>query len=154
MIINSFFIPGKVPSMNELLSSKVNTGQNIKVPWLLGKKLKKQNFAWSKYNDIKKEWTNKVLKFKDGLVFADSAYFSYVMFEESMRRDPSNIAASAIKFIEDGLMKAKIIPNDGWQNVLGINSYWVLRKTNPGIHVIMSAQRLNENEALCEARGR
>ncbi len=35
-----------------------------------------------------------------------------------MKRDPSNIAAAAAKFIEDGLIKAGVIENDGWKQVL------------------------------------
>jgi hypothetical protein len=40
-------------------------------------------------------------------------------------------------------MKAGVIPNDGWDNVLGIIPEWVLhRKAKPGVVVIMADERL------------
>lgn len=47
--------------------------------------------------------------------------------ENDKRRNPDNIAA-AKKFILDGMVKAKVIPNDGWDEVAGWDDRFVTRK--------------------------
>jgi Holliday junction resolvase RusA-like endonuclease len=39
--------------------------------------------------------------------------------EPNRRRDPDNVQAG-IKFILDGIVKAGILPNDGWKNVAAV----------------------------------
>ena len=134
--------------MNELLYAKVPARQ-VKTVWLLDKSKGAQTAVWNRYNQMKKEWTAKVQKLSVNLTPVESAFFSYVVCETSRRRDPSNIASSAIKFIEDGLQKAGIIPNDGWDQVLGINTYWLhIKENQPGVKVIMSSNRLTEEEVF------
>jgi hypothetical protein len=53
------------------------------------------------------------------------AYLSYIWFEPNRRRDLDNIA-SACKYINDALVACKILPNDGWENVLGIKHGFVV----------------------------
>ncbi len=150
MIYNTFFFPGKVPSMNELLYAKASA-QKKGGTWLLDRNKGKQTFQWNRYNDIKKDWSARVLKIaeRSKAVFCGEAFFSYMIVEHTKRRDPSNIAASAIKFIEDGLIKARVIPNDGWDNVLGINTYWIhTRDIEAGIYLAMSSERLSEKDFM------
>ncbi len=46
-------------------------------------------------------------------------------------------------------MEAKVMPNDGWRNVLGIRMVCIHRPgRDPGIFVVMSDQRLDEDELV------
>lgn len=74
-------------------------------------------------------------------------HFTYIWREKSMRRDPSNIIA-ATKYIEDALQKAKIMTNDGWRDVLGIKSYWMVDRDSPGVSVIASSGEIDRITAM------
>ena len=147
IIYNTFFIPGKVPSLNDLNAFRAIQGpprSSMILRRSPGKK-KKNTYTFNKYNDEKQKWSKIVYDTVHKQTFrqVNSCYFHYLVVENTLKRDPSNICSSSIKFIEDGLMKAGVIPNDGWDNVLGIVPEWVLhRKAKPGIHVVMADERL------------
>lgn len=140
-MISTLFIPGKVPSLNDLLYAKTTTNKSGG-GWLLNRNKKKQTFVWNGYNDIKKDWSSRVVAAVEkagGLPPYNKAYFSYLVVEQNKKRDPSNICATAIKFIEDALIKCKVIINDGWTEVLGINVHWTLNKeVTQGIFLVIS----------------
>jgi hypothetical protein len=49
------------------------------------------------------------------------------------------------------LVEAGVIPNDGWNNVLGIRVHWVHRKgREPGVYVVMSDGLLSEEQLVVE----
>jgi hypothetical protein len=139
-VYNQFWFPGKVPSMNELLDGKANARQ-MKKTWLVHKGKKPGQFKFNKYNQIKQDWTQKVVNVvkSTGFCPTEASYFCYLVVEKTRKRDPSNVFSSACKFIEDGLMEAGVIPNDGWNNVLGIATYI---KHEPlgeaGVYLVMS----------------
>jgi len=140
IIYNQFWFPGKVPSMNELIDFK-STCSPMKKTWLVRKGDKPGTNRYNKYNSVKQDWKAKVVKVvkEVGHTTVTACYFAYMVVEKTRKRDPSNIAASSVKFIEDGLTEAGVIPNDGWDNVLGINTYWRLeRKGEAGVFVVMS----------------
>lgn len=62
----------------------------------------------------------------------------YRYFEPSMKRDPSNISAFAIKVIEDALQKCGVISNDGWANIAGYSQDFFIDKDNPRIEVTIT----------------
>lgn len=77
------------------------------------------------------------------------AYFHYLIIEKTKKRDPSNICSAGIKFIEDGLVKAGVIPSDGWKNVLGIRQHWHHEPDcEAGIYVLMSDVRIDEEKLI------
>lgn len=43
----------------------------------------------------------------------------YTFCEKNRRRDKDNIAAFAMKVIQDGLVTSGILPNDGWKQIEG-----------------------------------
>ncbi len=104
------------------------------------------------YNDIKQDWTQRTVRaVSHPFVRMQQAFFGYVVVEETLRRDPSNIIAAAVKFIEDGLIKAGVMPNDGWGNVLGIRPICVHRPgREPGVYVVMSDDRISEEQLVLE----
>ncbi len=154
VIHNAFFVPGKVPSLNELLDAKGGTAPKVAsiIMRHLPKKGKARGARFDAYNDIKQDWKHRTVSAIGApFVRVKACYFAYLVVEQEMRRDPSNICASAIKFIEDGIVEAGVMKDDGWQNVLGIRVHWIHRKGHrPGIYVVMSDVRLTEEQLESE----
>lgn len=149
LVHNAFWIAGKVPSLNDLLDAKSKNQPRASFLIMRQKPQKGKGAArYSLYNDIKQDWKRRTIRaLGPSPVRVTSAYFGYVVVEETLKRDPSNICSSAVKFIEDGLVEAGVLPNDGWQNVLGIRLHWVHRKgREPGIYVVMSSGPLTESD--------
>lgn len=67
---------------------------------------------------------------------------NYLWVEKNARRDKDNIAF-AKKFIQDGLVKAGIIGNDGWEWIDGFTDEFSIDKKNPRVEVLIkeSTQR-------------
>lgn len=61
----------------------------------------------------------------------------YIWYCKDKRKDKSNIAF-AKKFIEDGLTKAGVIPDDGWKYVSGFSDNFELDPKNPRIEVFIT----------------
>lgn len=61
-------------------------------------------------------------------------YMSYLWIEPDRRRDKSNIAF-AKKFIEDALIKAGKLPNDGWKQIKGFKDDFDVDKRNPRVEI-------------------
>jgi hypothetical protein len=155
VIYNSFWIPHKVPSLNELNAFRAIQGpaRGKNIINLGGKQSKKGGYRFNLYNDTKQKWSKIVLDIvtKQGFQKVESCYFNYLVVEKTVKRDPSNICASAIKFIEDGLMKAGVIPNDGWKNVLGIKLDWIHDPSGEnGVMVCMSSAPMNKQQLMLE----
>lgn len=146
IIYNQFLFPWRVPSMNDLVFLK---GVGGKTSWLLkGGEKKRNSFKYNKYNELKQEWSSKVCQHvvKAGFTSCKEAYFHYLLIEPNVKRDPSNIAAAAAKFIEDGLIKAGVIENDGWRQVLGLVPFWILDRDSSGaVFLVMANQPLCKN---------
>lgn len=154
VIHNAFFVPGKVPSLNELLDAKGGTAPKVAsiIMRHLPQKGKQRGARFDAYNNIKQEWKRRTIEAIGApFVRVKACFFGYLVVEQEKRRDPSNICSSAIKFIEDGIVQAGVMKDDGWQNVLGIRVHWVNRPTHrPGIYVVMSDVRLTEEELEAE----
>ena len=53
------------------------------------------------------------------------------------KRDLDNIAGVAHKFIQDALVKCKVLDNDGWNNIVGFEDHFFIDKHNPRIEVVL-----------------
>lgn len=154
VIHNAFWVAGKVPSLNDLLEArgaiKPRSGLGI-----LTRPLSKSK-GWQArhclYNEIKQDWKQRTVRAVGSpFVRVERAHFGYLVVEETFKRDPSNFCSAAIKFIEDGLVEAGVMPNDGWKEVLGIRMHWVHRKEHePGVYVVMSDAPLTEVQLVIE----
>lgn len=135
---NTFWFPGKVFSLNELIDFKASVSP-MKKTWLVHKGKQPGTFRFNQYNKVKQDWKQKVVNVvrETGFVPVESCHFSYLVVEQTRKRDPDNICSSAIKFISDGLVDAGVIPNDGWKNVMGISNYWRQGK-KPGVFLLMT----------------
>lgn len=149
IIYNKFLFPWRVPSMNELVFMK---GTGGKISWLLTPGKTKRNASqFNMYNQLKQDWSRKICSHvtKVGFNTCKEAYFHYLLVEPNVKRDPSNIAAAAAKFIEDGLIKAGVIENDGWKQVLGLMPYWILDRDSSGtVYLVMANQPLSKNAII------
>lgn len=59
----------------------------------------------------------------------------YVWFEPSKRRDKDNIAAGGRKIIQDALVSAGYLKNDGWADIIGFSDEFRIDKKEPRIEV-------------------
>lgn len=64
-------------------------------------------------------------------------FMHYVWFEPSKRRDKDNIAAGGRKIIQDALVSAGYLKNDGWANIVGFTDEFAVNKGNPHIEVVI-----------------
>jgi hypothetical protein len=154
VIHNAFFVAGKVPSLNDLLEARGAIAPLVRSIIMRRKpgKAKSRGARWDLYNDIKQDWKVRTIRaLGTPFVRVQSAHFGYLIIEETLKRDPSNICSAAVKFIEDGLVEAGVIPNDGWDNVLSIRVSWVHRKgREPGVYVMMSDAHVDEKRLVAE----
>lgn len=64
-------------------------------------------------------------------------FMHYVWFEPSKRRDKDNIAAGGRKIIQDALVSAGFLKNDGWADIIGFSDEFRIDKKEPRIEVII-----------------
>ena len=55
--------------------------------------------------------------------------------EKDRRRDKDNICAFGRKVIQDALVKARYLSNDGWKNIRGFEDHFEVDAKNPRIEV-------------------
>ncbi len=64
----------------------------------------------------------------------------YRWLSKNRRKDPSNICAHAVKVIEDGLVKAGVVENDGWRQVAEIRHEFVVSGGDIGVVVTLETR--------------
>jgi hypothetical protein len=116
------WVPGKLPSMNELLGAR-RAGKH------------------DGYNRIKKEWEQTVAwnALAQGFRPVGPSHFAYLYYRDSARGDPSNFMFGAIKIIEDALVGAKMLANDGQKHVLSITLGWKVSERSQGVVLLAGA---------------
>ena len=63
-------------------------------------------------------------------------FVTFKWFCKNKKKDPDNIVVGK-KFILDGLVEAKVIPNDGWKQIAGFKDEFEVDKQNPRIEIII-----------------
>ncbi len=114
----SFFIPGKLPSLNEY--TRVNRTHRQ-----MGAKFKAetdQYVACCAMNKLK------------GIRIKNPVHIKYTWIEQNRTRDLDNIAF-AKKFIQDALVTIGVLENDGWKNIVGFQDCFTINKEKPGVLV-------------------
>lgn len=71
--------------------------------------------------------------------FDGPVYMYYSWVEKDRRRDKDNVAAFGRKVIQDALVRAGVIKNDGWANITGFSDAFVVDKDRPRAEVEMVA---------------
>jgi hypothetical protein len=116
------WIPGPLPGQNEMIElAKGATGGGYR------------------YAQVKKQWTGsiallaKVAKLKP----VERAKFRFEWCERNKARNPDNIAAGK-KMVLDGLVTARILKNDGWEQVAGWEDVFLVSAA-PGVRVVIES---------------
>ena len=115
--MHEFFISGPLPGLND--HEKAARG--------------------SKYaaSTLKSRWTCEAeycaTKAKLAGLMLENVFIRFLWVENGKRRDPDNIVF-AKKYILDGLVRARVIPGDGWKHISGFTDTWEVGQ-KPGVHV-------------------
>lgn len=91
---------------------------------------------YHKYANMKKENMELVKLLSNGIPALDRVFLKIKYFCSDKRTDPDNLVV-AKKFILDGLVKSKVLKNDGWKQVAGFKETWDIDKKNPRIEVTL-----------------
>lgn len=106
------WIPVSLPTLNEMI-----------------KQAKRRNGNWSEYSDKKKSFTGAVEIYciQQNILPIKGGHFSFTWFHKNRKYNPDNIAAGQ-KYILDGLVKAKVLANDGWDQVKSLKHEFRISK--------------------------
>jgi hypothetical protein len=109
-LAQTLWVPGPLPGLNEMLADRAGRGGNA-------------------YARMKKKWTNDIalLARVSKLRPMERVKLRFVWHERHRQRNPDNIAA-AKKFIIDGLVTAKVLRNDGWDQIAGFVDDWLVAR--------------------------
>jgi len=113
-MVVEFTIPGALATMNEIVAAS-----------------KKHPMV---YANMKKDFTALVMIHARNLPKINKADFVITWYCKDKRKDPDNISGG-IKFLMDGLVKAKVLDNDGWSEVGNITHRFEVDKAKPRIEV-------------------
>ena len=132
MAQQSFFVPGEVPTLNELLDLRALEGR-----------VGKSTYRRSPYAKVKKAWKQRVVSHvPDSVDKMDAAFVTIAINEKSKRRDPDGICSSAFKLLLDGVVEARLLSGDGWRDILGLKGHWFLKHPiGPGVLVVLDSER-------------
>lgn len=89
---------------------------------------------------LKRETENAIIIFiKDQLStisIKEPVTMHYTWFERNRRRDKDNVAF-AKKFVQDALVGANVLQNDGWDNITGFTDNFFIDAKNPRVEVLI-----------------
>lgn len=121
-------VQGRMPDLNDYLKGE-------RIPIIKNKKCTTQG------NDMKQEHQNKVIacirKQLLGLHIKKPIVIEYSFYELNMARDLDNVASFAHKVVQDALVKAGTIENDGWKHIKGFSDEFYLDSENPRIEILL-----------------
>ena len=117
-----FTVHGELPSMNEIIAES------------------KKHYG--KYSEMKRTYTDVVFyscyKFQK---VENKVNLKFKWFCKNKKKDKDNIMAGQ-KFVIDGMVKAKIIKNDGWNKIGTISHEFEIDKNNVRVEVEIEEVKL------------
>lgn len=87
---------------------------------------------------MKWEWQNAVVLCARRQIrgrFTRPVIMNYLWVEKDRRRDKDNVAAFGRKVIQDALVKAGVLKNDGWANIVGFSDTFEVDKKRLRVEV-------------------
>ncbi len=72
-----------------------------------------------------------------GVRIEKPVFMEYLWIEPNRRRDKDNISSFGRKVIQDSLVDAGILKDDGWKHVVGFSDRFEVDKENPRIEVLI-----------------
>ena len=118
MTVQSFFVPGPLPGMNEIVEAS------------------KQGSKGRIYAAMKRDNTALVRLCARLLDPMSAAHVRLEWREPNKRRDPDNIRAG-VKFVLDGLVAAEVLGGDGWSHVRSLADAFAVDADRPGVLVTL-----------------
>lgn len=112
-------IPGRLPGLNEYTSA-------CRSNHMAGAKMKQESqdvILWSIYAKMRM------------VHFTKPVFLLFTFYEKDKRRDRDNVASYARKVIQDALVKAGTLEDDGWDYVTGYLDRFEVDSKNPRIVV-------------------
>lgn len=64
-------------------------------------------------------------------------YMRYRWYEPDRRRDLDNVSSFGRKVIQDALVQAGVLKNDGWNEIVGFSDEFYISKSHPRIEVVI-----------------
>lgn len=122
MATRTLVIPGRIEGMNEYIAA-MNTDRHK------GNKLKRsrtEEVAWYCRSQLR-GWRPK-----------PPVWLAYRFFEPNRKRDKDNVAGFAHKVVQDGLVLAKVLKNDGWDDVDGFTDSFSVDRKSPRIEIVIT----------------
>lgn len=115
---HKFVIRGKLPGLNEYINAERTNKYK-------GAQMKRQCESVVMYS------ARSLGKYRaEGPV-----YMIYHWYCEDRRKDKDNISSFGRKVIQDALVRAKILKNDGWNDIIGFEDIFYIDKKNPRVVV-------------------
>ena len=72
-----------------------------------------------------------------GIKIEKPVFMEYTWIEPNKRRDKDNISSFGRKVIQDALVSAGVLKDDGWRYVVGFSDRFEVDKKNPRIEVLI-----------------
>lgn len=116
-----FVIKGRLPSLNEYIEA------NRRSPYQ-GNQMKRKNETIIIRN-IKQQL--------DVTCITKPVFLLFRWFEKNKRRDHDNVSSFGRKVIQDALVKANILLDDGWGYVIGFQDEFFVDSKEPRIEIII-----------------
>lgn len=111
-------IPGRLPGLNELIEAE-------RANRYKGAQLKK---------DAERRICAEIRRQLHGVHIRRPVVMRYLWVEPDRRRDRDNIAAGR-KFVQDALVRCKVLQNDGWKEIIGFSDDWAVDKAMPRVEI-------------------
>lgn len=127
---HSFFIPGTLPGLNEIIAAA-----------------KSGHGAGNLYRKLKADAEMVIfVAVRNAKVppFIGPVHIHYEWVEPNKRRDLDNISAGK-KFINDLLQKTGTLQGDGWKHIAGFSESFRVDRNNPGVIVTIESAGESRN---------
>ena len=112
-------IPGKLHNLNDYISAERSNRY-------VGAQMKKAD------QSIIIHYAKKQLR---GISIEKPVFMEYTWYEPNKRRDKDNISSFGRKVIQDALVGAAVLKDDGWKHVVGFSDRFEVDRENPRIEV-------------------
>lgn len=115
-------IPGRLEGLNEYIAAMNSSRQK-------GNRMKRrrtEEVAWHCRAQLK-GWRPKT-----------PVRLSYRYYEPNRKRDKDNVAGFAHKVVQDGLVLARVLKNDGWDDVDGFADDFAVDRKRPRIEITIT----------------
>ena len=114
-------IPGKLNNLNDYIAAERSNRYR-------GAKMKADNG-----NAV----SLAVMQCMKGVRIRRPVFMEYTWVEPDRRRDLDNISSFGRKVIQDALVEAGVLEDDGWKHVAGFSDRFLVDKENPRIEVLI-----------------